>query len=232
MAQKLLKPTSLHRLRPFLPSELILLQRRSMLCPDGVRAGAKVFFGEEGRAVELKAHSLPNPRPWSDNTVGCKFKGLLGLGQNLGGTKPSGMEVWSRREEIEARKGKAPAVHTRDATQEEETIISNKTWSALFPPSADRRQGHRCSNEPIFTRGSSSSSEDRNMEEEFGMGFQMERGIRVNPLSRCPLSGNLSKEDTSASRVEVKGGLTGQVGFDPRGYSDMVSPSNSIIRGK
>ncbi|RVW16134.1 hypothetical protein CK203_074324 [Vitis vinifera] len=70
------------------------------------------------------------------------------------------------------------------------------------------------------------------MEEELGMGFQMERGIRVNPLSRCPLSGNLSKEDTSASRVEVKGGLTGRVGFDPRGYSVMGSPSNSIIRGK
>ncbi|RVX05716.1 hypothetical protein CK203_027327 [Vitis vinifera] len=203
-----------------------------MLCPDDARAGAEVFFREEGRAVELKAQSLPNPRPWSDNTVGCKFKGPSGLGQNLGGTKPSGMEVWSRREEIEARKGKAPAVHTRDATQEEETAISKKTWSTLFPPSADRRQGHRCSSEPIFTRGSSSSSEDRNMEEEFGMGFQMERGIRVNPLSRCPLSGNLSKEDTSASRVEVKGGLTGRVWFDPRGYSDMVSPSNSIIKGK
>ena len=69
----------------------------AMLCPDGVRACAKVFFGEEGRAVELKAHSLPNPRPWSDNTVGCKFKGPSGLGQNLRGTKPSGMEVWSRR---------------------------------------------------------------------------------------------------------------------------------------
>ncbi|RVW39554.1 Transposon TX1 uncharacterized 149 kDa protein [Vitis vinifera] len=69
-------------------------------------------------------------------------------------------------------------------------------------------------------------------EKEFGMGFQMERGIRVNPLSRCPLSGKLSKEDNSASRVEVKGGLTGRVGFDPRGYSDMGSPSNSIIRGK
>ncbi|KAJ9701068.1 hypothetical protein PVL29_006426 [Vitis rotundifolia] len=204
----------------------------AMLSPDDARAGAEVFFGEEGRAVELKAQSLPNPRPLSDNTVGCKFKGPSGLGQNLGGTKPSGMEVSSRREEIEARKGKAPAVHTRDATQEEETAISKKTWSTLFPPSVDRRQGHRCSSEPIFTRGSSSSSEDRNMEKEFGMGSQMERGIRVNPLSRCPLSGNLLKEDTSASRVEVKRGLTGRVGFDPRGYSDMVSPSDSITRGK
>ncbi|RVX22971.1 Transposon TX1 uncharacterized 149 kDa protein [Vitis vinifera] len=140
------------------------------------------------------------------------------------------MEVWSRREAIEARKGKAPAVHMRDATQEEETAITKKTWSTLFSPSADRRQGHRCCSEPIFTRGSSSSSEGRNMEEEFGMGSQMERGTRVNPLSRCPLSGNLSKEDTSASRVELKGGLSGRAGLDPRGYSVMGSPSNPIIR--
>ena len=54
----------------------------------------------------------------------------------------------------------------------------------------------------------------------------------MNPLFRCPLSGNLSKEDTLASHDEVKGGLTGRVGFDPRGSSDMVSLSNSIIRGK
>ena len=202
------------------------------LCPEDARAGAEVFLGEEGRAVEIKAQSLLNPRPSSDNTMGCKFKGPSGLGQSLGGTKPSGLEVWSRREAIEARKGKDPAVHMRDATQEEETAITKKTWSTLFPPSADRRQGHRCCSEPIFTRGSSSSSEGRNMEEEFGMGSQMERGTRVNPLSRCPLAGTLSKEDTSASRVELKGGLSGRAGLDPRGYSVMGSPSNPIIRGK
>ncbi|RVW62762.1 hypothetical protein CK203_060223 [Vitis vinifera] len=163
------------------------------LCPD-VQGPAEVFFGEEGRAVELKAQSLPN----------------LGHCQ----TTP-----W------------APPRFTREMLRRKETAISKKTWSTLFPPSRSTTGTSVCS-EPIFTRGSSSSSEDRNMEEEFGMGFQMERGIRVNPLSRCPLSSNLSKEDTSASRVEVKGGLTGRVGFDPRGYSDMGSPSNSIIRGK
>ncbi|RVW66519.1 hypothetical protein CK203_064981 [Vitis vinifera] len=47
--------------------------------------------------------------------------------------------------------------------------------------------------------GSSSSSEVRNMEEEFGTGFQMERGIRENPLFRSPLSGNFSREDASRS---------------------------------
>ena len=70
------------------------------------------------------------------------------------------------------------------------------------------------------------------MEEEFGTGFQMERGIRENPLFRSPLSSNFSKEDTSVIHVEDKKGLTGRVAFDPRGSSDMVSPSNSIIRGK
>ena len=66
------------------------------------------------------------------------------------------------------------------------------------------------------------------------MGFQMERGIRENPLFRCPLLRhcNFSREDTLAFREEDKEGLTGRVGFDPRGSSDMVSPSNSIIRGK
>ncbi|RVX05628.1 hypothetical protein CK203_027276 [Vitis vinifera] len=78
----------------------------------------------------------------------------------------------------------------RDATQEEETAISKKTWFTLFPPGADRRQGHRCCSEPIFTRGSSSSSEDCNMEEEFGMGLsdgarnQSESSLQMSSV--CP----------------------------------------------
>ncbi|RVW67631.1 hypothetical protein CK203_063054 [Vitis vinifera] len=102
-----------------------------MLCPGDERVGAAAIFGEEGRAVELKAQSLPNPSPLSDTTVGCKLIGPSGLGQNLGGTKSSSMEVWSRREENEARKRKAPAFQMRDSTQEEETTISKKTWSSL-----------------------------------------------------------------------------------------------------
>ena len=70
------------------------------------------------------------------------------------------------------------------------------------------------------------------MEVDFGTGFKMERGIRENPLFRSPLSGNFSREDASAIRVEDKEGLTRRVGFDPHGSLDMVSPSNLIIRGK
>ena len=72
------------------------------------------------------------------------------------------------------------------------------------------------------------------MEVDFGTGFQMERGIRENPLFRCPPSRhcNFSREETSTFREKDKEGLTGRVGSDPCGSSDMVSPSISIIRGK
>ena len=94
-------------LRLLLPSEL---------CPGDERVGVEAISGVEGRAIELKAQSLPNPSPLSDTTMGYKLIGLLGLGQNLGGTKSFGMEIWSRREENEARNGKAPAVQMRDST--------------------------------------------------------------------------------------------------------------------
>ena len=72
------------------------------------------------------------------------------------------------------------------------------------------------------------------MEVVFGTGFQMERGIRENLLFHCPLSRhcNFSREETSAFHEEDKEGLTGRVGSNPRGSSDMVLPSISIIRGK
>ena len=78
--------------------------------PGDERASVEAISGEDGRAFELKAWSLSNPSPPSDATVGYKLKGLSGLGQNLGGTMPSSMKGWSRKEENAARKGKAPMV--------------------------------------------------------------------------------------------------------------------------
>ncbi|RVW90394.1 hypothetical protein CK203_045761 [Vitis vinifera] len=169
MAQKLLKPTSLHRLRPFLPSELFSTKAIAMLCP-GVQGPASRFLWREGRAVELKAQSLPNPRPLSDNTVGWE--------------SPRGS-------------------HERCYAGGRETI-SKKTWSTLFPPSAidDRDIGVAVS---LFSHG------------------VRRRQVKTATWKR---RGHLGEPR------EVKGGLTGRVGFDPRGYSDMGSPSNSIIRGK
>ncbi|RVX06414.1 hypothetical protein CK203_023560 [Vitis vinifera] len=199
MAQMSLETTSLHRLRPFLPSELLLLQ---------------------GDRDALSRRSKGWRRVQKPVGVGPKIRRIEALWY--------GSQV--AEEEIEARKGKSPrGLHERCYAGGRN---DNFKEDVVYPLPSKRRSttGHRCCSEPFFTRGSSSSSEDRNMVEEFGMGFQMDRGIRVNPLSRCHLSGKLSKEDTSASRVEVQGGLSGRVGFDPRGYSDMGSPSNSIIR--
>ena len=139
LAQKLLKPTRLKRHRLHLPSELVPLQRQSRCFVQAMRGPASKLSLERKVGPLLKAQSLSNPSPPSDTTVGCMLKGPSGLGQNLRGTKPSGMEVWSRRKENAARKGKAPVVQMRDSMQEEETIVSKKTWSTLFPPSVNLR---------------------------------------------------------------------------------------------
>ena len=162
-------------------------------CPGDERAGVEVIYGEVGRADELQAQTLSNPSPPSEiedvsygrRTVGCKLKGPSGLGQILGGSKPSSMKGRSRKEESATRKGKAPVVQMRDSTQEEKTIVSRKMWSNLFPPSVDRRQRQRSSSEPLLLRSASPFSEVRNLEVDFGTGSQKVRGIRESYL---PLS--------------------------------------------
>ncbi|RVW79923.1 hypothetical protein CK203_041401 [Vitis vinifera] len=118
--------------------------------PVEVRAGVEAFFGEDGRAFELKAQSLSNPSLPSNIIVGCKLKGPLGLAQSLGGTMSSGKKGRSQREEDAARKGKAPVDQMRGFTQKEEMMVSKKMWITLFPPSVDRQQGHQSSSEPLF----------------------------------------------------------------------------------
>ena len=135
-----------------------------------MRAGVEAFFGEDGQAFKLKAQSLSNSSLPSDIIVGYKLKGLLGLAQSLGGTMSSGKKGQSRKEEDVARKGKALVDQMRGFTQKEEMIVSKKMWTTLFPPSVDRRQGHQSSSEPLFLWKSSSFSEVRNLEEDFGTG--------------------------------------------------------------
>ena len=210
-----------------------------------MRAGVEAFFGEDGRAFELKAQSLSDPSLPSNIIVGCKLKGPLGLAQSLGGTMSSGKKGRSQREEDAARKGKAPVDQMRGFTQKEEMMVSKKMWITLFPPSVDRQQGHQSSSEPLFLWKSSSFSEVRNLEEDFGTGSQMERGIREGHLFRCLLSRNskrCSREETSTSSGEVdprnshfeedKEGFLGRVGSDLRGSSVIDLPSSSEIRGK
>ena len=47
--------------------------------PIKVKAEDEAFSGEDGRAFEIKAQSLPNPSPLSDTTMGCKLIGPSGL---------------------------------------------------------------------------------------------------------------------------------------------------------
>ena len=145
-------------------------------CPGDERAGVEVIYGDVGRADELQAQTISNPSLPSEiedvsygrRTVGCKLKGLSGLGQILGGLKSSGMKGRSREEESVARKGKAPVVQIRDSTQEEKTIVSRKMWSNLFLPRADRRHGQWSSSEPLPLRSASPFSKVRNLEVDCG----------------------------------------------------------------
>ena len=128
----------------------------------------------------------------------------------------------------------------RGSMQKEEMIVSKKMWTTLFPPSVDHRQGHQSSSEPLFLRKSSSFSEVCNLEEDFGMGSQMEQGIRESSLFRCLLSRNskqCSREETSTSSEETdlrnshfeedKEGFLGRVGSNIRGSSVTDLPSIS-----
>ena len=143
--------------------------------PIEVKAGDEAFSGEDARAFEIKAQSLPNPSPPSDSIVGYIFKGPLWLGQRIGGAMSSVKKGWSRKEENDAmRKGKASEVQTRGSAEKEEKVVSKKMWTTLFPPSFDRRQGLRSCSEPLYLGKSSSVSKVRLLEEDIRTGSQME----------------------------------------------------------
>ncbi|KAJ9703131.1 hypothetical protein PVL29_004768 [Vitis rotundifolia] len=175
------------------------------------RADDVDFFGEDGRAFEIKAQSLPNPSPPSDVIVGRNLKGPSWLGQSLKGKKSFVKKGRSRRKEDDAvSKGKAPEGRSRGSAQKEELVVSKKMWTTLFPLSFDRRQGLRSCSEPIFPVKPSSVSEARLLEEDFGMGSQLEQ--------RCSGEGTSSSSGVAALRnprfEEDKEGSMGRVGSD------------------
>ena len=209
--------------------------------PVEVRANEdKAFSDEDGQAFERKAQSLPNHSPPSTPIVGCNLKGPSWLGQRIGGMKPSVKTGLLRREEDSAmRKGKASEVQTRGFAQKEEKVVSKKLWTTLFPPSFDRRQGLRSHSKPLLLEKSSSVSEECLMEEDFGAGSQMERGLRASPLFHCQSTRNrkwCSGERASSSRGEAalrnphfeedKEGFLGRVGSYLHGSSITDLPSN------
>ena len=122
---------------------------------------------------------------------------------------------------------------------------SKKLWTTLFPPSSGCQQGFRSRSEPLTQEKPSSDCEAHPKVVAFRVGTQMERGFSVCPLTCCQLSGfqkRCSGEGASSSRgdvvlckssnVEDRASYKGRVGFDHRGSSVTVFPSNPVIREK
>ncbi|KAJ9687804.1 hypothetical protein PVL29_013848 [Vitis rotundifolia] len=207
------------------------------------RASIVDLFGEDGRAFEIKAQSLPILSPPSDDVVGYDLKGLSRLGQSLKGKKSSVEKDRSQREEdVAALKGKAPEGQSRGSSQKEELVVSKRMWTTLFPPSSDHRQGLRSRSKPIFPAKPPSVNEARPLEEDFGTGSQSGREGTTISLFRRHLRNRGSGEGTSSSSgvvalrnqrfEEDKEGSMGRVGSDLRGFIVTGSLSSPEIRGK
>ncbi|KAJ9685316.1 hypothetical protein PVL29_017375 [Vitis rotundifolia] len=179
------------------------------------RADIVVLSGKGGRAFEIKAQSPPILSPPSEEVAGCVLKGPSRLGQILKGKESS----------------------SRGFSQKEESAVTKRMWTTLFPPSSDRRQERWRRSEPIFLAKPPSASEARPMEEDVGAGSQSGRGGTTIPLFRCLLRKQGSGEGTSSSRgnqrfEEDKDGSMGRVGLDLRGFTVTGSLSSPEIRGK
>ncbi|KAJ9707047.1 hypothetical protein PVL29_002164 [Vitis rotundifolia] len=171
------------------------------------RAGVAVLSGEGGRAFEIKAQSPPILSPPSDEVAGCVLKGPSRLGQIL--------------------KGKKPSDQSRGFSQKEESAVTKRMWTTLFPPSSDRRQERWWRREPIIPAKPPSASEALPMEEDVAAGSQSGRDDITTPLFLR----------TSSSRgnqrfEEDKDGSMGRVGSDLRGFTVTGSLSSPKIRGK
>ena len=136
-------------------------------------------------------------------------------------------------------------VQPRGSPINEVKFGSKTLWTTIFPPSFDRWQGFRSRSEPLMHKKPSSNCEATPKKKAFEVGSQLEWGFSASPLNFCRSLGyrkRCSGERASSLReVEVlrkpsnnedKKRFLGHVGFDHRGSSNTVFPSNIIIRGK
>ena len=136
-------------------------------------------------------------------------------------------------------------VQSRSSAMKKGLFGSKKLWSTLFPPSFERRQGIRCSSEPILRGKNQADSEEDPKEEASGADFQAKRGFSASPLFSCRFPRFRKKslgEGASSSRNEADlnnfssdedmEGFSGLVGSDPHGLAVMVLPSSPETRGK
>ncbi|RVW34503.1 putative ribonuclease H protein [Vitis vinifera] len=219
----------------------------------GVWAGEDEAIADVGcRARERKAQLLAKTDP-SGAVMGCKIKGLLGLGLSPDGVTPVVIVASSREEEEDASSANekvksAPGLLEFQSSRLAEKKVlhgSRKRWSTFFPPSSEHRQGIRSNSEPISRGKIKVDSEEDPKTDDLGAKSQANRGLNASPLfSPClsrPRKENLGERDSSPrkeadlkifSSNEDMEGFLGRVGSDSRGSAAMVKPSSPETRGK
>ncbi|RVW77579.1 hypothetical protein CK203_050256 [Vitis vinifera] len=94
---------------------------------------------------------------------------------------------WGRR--FCNEKGESFEVQTRGFAQKEEKVVSKKLWTTFFLQVLIVVKDFEVT-VSLFFEKSSSVSEECLMEEDFGAGSQMERGLRASPLFHCQSTRN------------------------------------------
>ena len=185
--------------------------------------------------------------------MGCKIKGLLGLGLSPDEVTPVVTVASSREEEEDASSANekvksAPGLLEFQSSRLAEKKVlhgSRKRWSTFFPPSSEHRQGIRSNSEPISGGKIKVDSEEDPKIDDLGTESQANRGLNASPLfSPClsrPRKENLGERDSSPrkeadlkifSSDEDMEGFLGRVGSDSRGSAVIVKPSSPETRGK
>ena len=185
--------------------------------------------------------------------MGCKIKGLLGLGLSPDEVTPVVTVASSREEEEDASSANekvksAPGLlEFQSSRLAEKKVVhgSRKRWSTFFPPSSEHRQGIRSNSESISRGKIKVDSEEDPKTDDLGAESQANRGLNASPLfSPClsrPRKENIGERDSStrkeadlemfSSNEDMEGSL-GRVGSDSRGSAAMVKPSSLETRGK
>ncbi|RVW86696.1 hypothetical protein CK203_039842 [Vitis vinifera] len=157
---------------------------------EEIGAGEDEAIADVGcRARERKAQALAKTDP-SGAVMGCKIKGLLGLGLSPEEVTPVVTVASSRKEEEDAssaiEKGKsAPGLLEFQSSRLVEKKVlygSRKRWSTFFPPSSEHRQGIRSSSEPISREKIKVDSEEDPKTDDLGAESQANRGLNASTL--------------------------------------------------
>ncbi|RVW91924.1 hypothetical protein CK203_030097 [Vitis vinifera] len=212
-----------------LPSQSRLTSNKSVDGLDGIEEVGGDWAGEDEaivdvgcRAYERKAQSLSKSGP-RVAIMGCKLKGLLGLGLSPEKFIPVETVASLRKEEDSSanEKGKTTPglleVQLSRFAKKKVLYGSRKLWSTFFSPSSEHRQGIRCCSEPISLGKIKADSEEDPKAEASGEGASSLR-------NEADLNNFSSDEDMER--------FLGRVGSDPRGSAVMVMPSTPETRGK